>query len=382
MKGIDGKSVVLTSGERVMLDEKTQYSRERESGRDAAPAKRRDVTKGKAVSIWTRKQGQTLVAVWVVLARVQPPEAKEKDDALRRERKKFEGEWRVVSMEVNGRKRAGKDDEGTTVFDAEGGWKILKADGTLMSAGTSEIDLGVEPRSIRFTGKSKGETEESTARRIYEFIDANTLRTCPYPSEDERPKDFSPRGRVLFLWERIPKRAAPEGTGGFPAPGAKKMDFDFHKNVPPSGLRIELSPAATALRKAVGLATPLVLSLKMTNASSQDLAATLPHEWDGGEWPITGLYASVTPEKEKDSRAFGPAYLAGKQGGAGGVTLAAGKSTDLQLRMDWPGTGSVIGVPFIQKPGKYVVRFALVFEAAGGRQYVVTPAKVVEFAAE
>jgi hypothetical protein len=167
-------------------------------------------------------------------------------------------------------------------------------------------------------------------------------------------------------------------TGG----EAKKMDFDFHKQVPPSGLKIDLSPAATVARKAVGLARPLVLSLKVTNASAQDVTTTLPHEWGGGEWPVTALYASVTPVKEKDSRAFAPVYLAGTDGGAGGVTLASGKSVELDLRTDWPGTGSVIGVPLVQKPGKYVVRFALVFEAGGRRQYAVSAPAEVESKAE
>jgi hypothetical protein len=155
---------------------------------------------------------------------------------------------------------------------------------------------------------------------------------------------------------------------------AKKMDFDFHKKVPPSGLKIELSPASTVTRTRKGL----LLSLKVTNGSSGKIKTTMAHEWHGGEWPLTALYASVTPEKDKKPRAFAPVYRAGEnQGAVRSVTLTAGKAIDLELRMDWPGTGSVIGVPLIEAPGKHTVRFVLVFEVAGKQQYVITTAKVV-----
>jgi len=167
-----------------------------------------------------------------------------------------------------------------------------------------------------------------------------------------------------------------------PEPRAKTMDLDFHKKVPRSRLRIELAPAATVTRTHK---KGLVLSLKVTNASSDDVKTTLAHEWHGGEWPPTALYASVTPQKDnkKQPRAFAPAYLAGEdQGAAPRVTLAAGKATDLELRMDWPGTGSCPAEPLIGKPGKYAVRFLLVFEADGKEQFVLTSAKVVEYVAK
>ena len=61
---------------------------------------------------------------------------------------------------------------------------------------------------------------------------------------------------------------------------------------------------------------------------------------------------------------------------------AVGKAIDLKLRMDWPGTGSVIAAPLIEAPGKYTVRFILVFEVSGKQQYVISTAKVVEFLAK
>src|SRR5262249_22671671 len=68
----DDKSILLTSGERVLLNEKTDYLRE--TGRDAAQATLAEVTKGKHVYIQTRKDGEALVALVVVLRLLQPAE--------------------------------------------------------------------------------------------------------------------------------------------------------------------------------------------------------------------------------------------------------------------------------------------------------------------
>jgi hypothetical protein len=46
--------------------------------------------------------------------------------------------------------------------------------------------------------------------------------------------------------------------------------------------------------------------------------------------------------------------------------------------MDWPGTGSVIVSPLMKAPGAYKVRFLLVFEDDGVRQYVIGPETVVQ----
>ncbi len=168
-------------------------------------------------------------------------------------------------------------------------------------------------------------------------------------------------------------------ASGAPAPSDAKMDLEFHEGVPASELKIELSPAATVTRTKQSL----VLPLKITNASTDEITTTLAHEWRGGEWPLTGLYASVTPEKDEESKSFTPVYLVGEDPDAArAVILSGGKAIDLNLRMDWPGTGSVRAIPLIQAPGKYMIRFVLVFELSGKQQYIATASKVVEFLAK
>src|SRR5262245_8409899 len=97
-------------------------------------------------------------------------------------------------------------------------------------------------------------------------------------------------------------------TSGAPAPRVIKRDFHFHKRVPSSALKLELSPAASVTRTKHGL----VPRLKITNASANEIKTTLAHEWHGGEWPLTALYASVAPEKGKASKPLTPVYLAGE----------------------------------------------------------------------
>jgi len=161
--------------------------------------------------------------------------------------------------------------------------------------------------------------------------------------------------------------------------GNLPLDFEFHRQVAASDTKVQLVPAASVARTKKGLA----LKLKITNASPDDFKTTLAHEWHGGEWPLTALYASVTDAADKGPQSFVPVYLIGEDPApARSITLAAGKAKEVELRMDWRGTGSVKGSPLIREPGEYLVRFALVFEISGKEQYVVTRPQAVKLPAE
>ena len=159
--------------------------------------------------------------------------------------------------------------------------------------------------------------------------------------------------------------------------GTTDMGFEFHRGkVPATGLKVELVAGKAVVKERRGL----VLPLKITNASGEAITTALAHEWHGGEWPPTSLYVSVTPATDKGPKPFAPVYIAGEdQDAVRAASLAAGKASDLELRLDWPGTGSVKADPLVQKPGKYVVRFALVFEAGGKHQYAVSAPTEVEY---
>ncbi len=117
----------------------------------------------------------------------------------------------------------------------------------------------------------------------------------------------------------------------------------------------------------------LVLPLQVANASAETIKLQLTHEWHGGKWPSTSLFASVIVKGDKDRPPFTPVYVAREDpNGPRDVIVAPGKSSTVELRMDWLGTGSVPTDPLIRGPGRYTGRFAVVFEVNGKRQYVTS----------
>src|SRR5881392_2656150 len=91
-----------------------------------------------------------------------------KDEAIKKDRKKFEGTWQVVSLEVGGNKAGGEDARRITVINGAGGKWAIEAEGKVVARGTSVIDPTRKPKAVDLTvteGKDKGKT----VLGIYEF---------------------------------------------------------------------------------------------------------------------------------------------------------------------------------------------------------------------
>jgi hypothetical protein len=146
------------------------------------------------------------------------------------------------------------------------------------------------------------------------------------------------------------------------------------KKAPPGAVRLE------AGREVVNTARGLVLPVTITNRSPAAITTTLTHEWHGGLWPSTDLYASVAPAGAPKLRPFHAAYLIGERPGGSRrkVTVPAGQSVTVEVRMDWPGTGSCPAEPLMSPSaqGAYEVRLLLVFEGGRRRYAVGGPARV------
>jgi RNA polymerase sigma factor (sigma-70 family) len=157
---------------------------------------------------------------------------------------------------------------------------------------------------------------------------------------------------------------------------AKVEWLDVPKDLKSSKLKVELTPAAKVTHAKGGLLLPMKLVCK----SAPPIKVQLTHEWHGGEAPPTDLYASVTPATAAKEEPFRPVYVFGEQDGKATkpLTLEGGTTLSIDLRMDWPGTGSVIVNPLMKAPGAYKVRFLLVFEDEGVRQYVIGPETIVQ----
>jgi hypothetical protein len=154
-----------------------------------------------------------------------------------------------------------------------------------------------------------------------------------------------------------------------PAPRTLPVrDLEFHKAVPGSKLSVSVTPAARAHREG----KVLVLTVRIRNESREEVVTRLAHEWHGGEWPPTDLFASAIPnEGKKASAPCVPVYLAGEDAAAPRArTLPPGEAIEVNVRVDWPGTGSVKANPLMQTAGDYKVQLLLVFTAGEKKQYI------------
>jgi uncharacterized protein (TIGR03067 family) len=152
-----------------------------------------------------KKSLSLILALSVVLAGLtfSPSAEDEKQAAIKKDRKKYEGTWRVVCLEVNGNKAPEEDAKKITVINkADGAW-ILQVDGEKITEGTSEIDPTQKPKTIDFMA-TEGEQKGKIVLGIYELGD-DTRKLCYAPPGKERPTEFSaPAGseRVLVVFKR------------------------------------------------------------------------------------------------------------------------------------------------------------------------------------
>jgi uncharacterized protein (TIGR03067 family) len=139
-----------------------------------------------------------LVAVGLMLAADKPA------DEIKKELKKFEGTWKIVSVEAEGEKLP------TDMFkDSK---LVLKDDqftfteGKTVSKGTFKVDPSKKPKTIdiKFTeGPEKGQT----LMGIYE-IDGDTYKVCLDPTGKKRPTKFESKkgsGAVVEVLKREKK---------------------------------------------------------------------------------------------------------------------------------------------------------------------------------
>jgi uncharacterized protein (TIGR03067 family) len=130
----------------------------------------------------------------------------DKDDAIKNDRKKYEGTWQVVSLEVDGNKAGEEDAKKITVInEADGKWTI-EADGKVVARGTSVIDPTKKPKTVDLT-TTEGDDKGNTALGIYEIGD-DTRKVCLATAGKERPTEFaapSGSGHILAVLKRVKK---------------------------------------------------------------------------------------------------------------------------------------------------------------------------------
>ena len=148
------------------------------------------------------------IAAGLLLAAAGPLPAADdaKEEAIKKDRMRYEGTWQVVTLEIDGNKSDEQDARKITVVnEADGKW-TLEVDGKVIARGTSEIDPTKKPNSIDLT-ETEGDDKGKTALGIYELGD-DERKVCYAKAGMERPADFSApagSGRILAVLKRLKK---------------------------------------------------------------------------------------------------------------------------------------------------------------------------------
>ncbi len=127
----------------------------------------------------------------------------DKQTAIKKDRKQYEGTWRVVSLEINGNKGGDEDVKKITVVNKSDGVWILQVNGDKVTEGTSEIDPTKTPKTIDFM-ETEGDNKGKIVLGIYELGD-DTRKLCFSQPGKDRPTEFSaPAGsdRTLVVFKR------------------------------------------------------------------------------------------------------------------------------------------------------------------------------------
>ena len=129
-----------------------------------------------------------------------------RDEAVKKDRQRYEGTWQVVSLEADGNKSAEEDAKKITVVnEADGKWSI-EVEGKVVARGTSELDPTKKPKAVDLT-VTEGESSGKTALGIYEFKD-DTRTVCLAQPGKDRPTEFAApagSGHILAVLKRVKK---------------------------------------------------------------------------------------------------------------------------------------------------------------------------------
>ena len=127
-----------------------------------------------------------------------------KDQAIQKDRKRIEGTWQIVAVEINGNKAKEEDVRKLSVVNgSDGTWSLL-SEGKEISKGTSTIDPTKTPKTIDFT-PTEGGGKDNQYIGIYE-LGKERRKLCFAPREQGRPTEFATSAdseQILVMFERV-----------------------------------------------------------------------------------------------------------------------------------------------------------------------------------
>lgn len=123
-----------------------------------------------------------------------------KEDDAKKELKKLEGTWQVVSMEMDGQKQP-EDEAKQFKIVIKGNKYTLKRGDDTVNQGTFTIDATKKPKTIDIK-PTEGDNAGQTMLGIYEQ-DGDTQKTCYAQPDKKRPTKFSSdNGQTLIVQKR------------------------------------------------------------------------------------------------------------------------------------------------------------------------------------
>ncbi len=123
-----------------------------------------------------------------------------KEDTAKKELKKLEGTWQVVSMEMDGQKQPEDDAKQFKVIIKGDKYTLKRGDDTV-NQGTFTIDATKKPKTIDIK-PTEGDNSGQTMLGIYEQ-DGDTQKTCYAQPDKKRPTKFSSDdGQTLIVQKR------------------------------------------------------------------------------------------------------------------------------------------------------------------------------------
>ncbi len=141
---------------------------------------------------WIKRNLAPIALLFASMA-IAAGEETDRETTVKKELKKLEGTWEVVSVESNGRKGAEGELTGLAyVFEANGKWKLQK-DGESQAEGTFTIDPTKNPPTIdyKIVSSISEESKGKTSLGIYK-LDGDKLTVCrTWPDNDQRPAEFA-----------------------------------------------------------------------------------------------------------------------------------------------------------------------------------------------
>jgi uncharacterized protein (TIGR03067 family) len=126
------------------------------------------------------------------------------DDAIKKDRQRLQGTWRVTALTVNGNKVKEADAKKITVVNGDDGTWSVRSESKEISHGTSVLDPTKKPKTIDFTprdGGGKGDRFQG----IYQ-LKKNSRKLCFAPAGKVRPTEFTSTAdnqHILVTLERV-----------------------------------------------------------------------------------------------------------------------------------------------------------------------------------